>query len=154
MTASVRSLVRKTGNSIVSICCCNIQGDRVGFVEYVSRTLSSTTSVTKIIFLIFINLVTPKVRAKHEPLFNKPASEHMPPLFFLYWHFDNDTTSLKLIYMDKNTGKADVLALAAWAIQQQTILFMFIWVQPYEQGHLQTMLWAIRTDILRMKIYF
>jgi len=83
MTASVRSLVRKTGNSIVSICCCNIQGDRVGFVEYVSRTLSSTTSVTKIIFLIFINLVTPKVCAKHEPLFNKPASEHLPPLFFI-----------------------------------------------------------------------
>jgi hypothetical protein len=25
---------------------------------------------------VFINLVTPKVGAKHEPLFNKPASEH------------------------------------------------------------------------------
>jgi hypothetical protein len=31
--------------------------------------------VTKIISLIFINFVTPKARAKHEPLFNKSASE-------------------------------------------------------------------------------
>jgi hypothetical protein len=31
--------------------------------------------VTKITSLIFINLVTPKARAKHEPLFNKLASE-------------------------------------------------------------------------------
>jgi hypothetical protein len=31
--------------------------------------------VTKIISLIFINLVTPKVGAKHELLFNKPATE-------------------------------------------------------------------------------
>jgi hypothetical protein len=34
--------------------------------------------VTKIIHLKFINLVTPKVPAKHELLFNKPASEHWP----------------------------------------------------------------------------
>jgi len=30
--------------------------------------------VTKIIYLIFINLVTPKVGAKHELLFNKQAT--------------------------------------------------------------------------------
>ncbi len=30
--------------------------------------------MTKIIYLLFRNLVTPKARAKHEPLFNKPAS--------------------------------------------------------------------------------
>jgi hypothetical protein len=30
--------------------------------------------VTKLITLIFINLVTPKARAKHELLFNEPAS--------------------------------------------------------------------------------
>jgi hypothetical protein len=31
--------------------------------------------MTKIMYLVFINLVTLKVRAKHELLFNKPASE-------------------------------------------------------------------------------
>ncbi len=31
--------------------------------------------MTKIISLIFINLVTPKAQAKQEPLFNKPASK-------------------------------------------------------------------------------
>jgi hypothetical protein len=37
--------------------------------------LISTKSVTKITSLIFINLITPKARAKHELLFNKPASD-------------------------------------------------------------------------------
>ncbi len=32
-------------------------------------------SVIKITALVFINLVTPKARAKHEPLFNNPASD-------------------------------------------------------------------------------
>ncbi len=30
--------------------------------------------MAKLTSLVFINLVTPKSRAKHEPLFNKPAS--------------------------------------------------------------------------------
>jgi hypothetical protein len=32
-------------------------------------------SVTKILSLTFVNLVTPKALAKHEHLFNKPASK-------------------------------------------------------------------------------
>ncbi len=36
--------------------------------------LSSTKSVTKIIYLTIMNLVTPKAGAKHEVLFNELAS--------------------------------------------------------------------------------
>jgi hypothetical protein len=35
--------------------------------------------VTKIVFLVFINLVTPKARAKHEHLFNEPACLKLNP---------------------------------------------------------------------------
>ncbi len=45
-----------------------------GFVEHLSKTCAAQQSVTKIIYLIFINLVTPKAAAKRELLFNKPAS--------------------------------------------------------------------------------
>jgi hypothetical protein len=45
-----------------------------GFVEHLSGTYVPQQSVTKIITLMLINLVTPKARAKHEYLFNKPAS--------------------------------------------------------------------------------
>jgi hypothetical protein len=34
-------------------------------------------SVIKITSLVFINLVTPKARAKHEPLFNEPAASEV-----------------------------------------------------------------------------
>ncbi len=36
--------------------------------------LSSTTKCDKLISMAIINLVSPKAGAKHEPLFNKPAS--------------------------------------------------------------------------------
>ena len=36
--------------------------------------------MTKIKHLVSINLVTPKARAKNEPLFNKPASWHVQTL--------------------------------------------------------------------------
>jgi len=49
-------------------------GVRGGFVEHLSRTWAAQQSVTKIKSLIFINLATPKVRAKHELLFHEPAS--------------------------------------------------------------------------------
>ncbi len=48
---------------------------RGGFVEHLSWTSVAQQSVTKIITLIHINLVTPKARAKHELLFNEPASD-------------------------------------------------------------------------------
>ncbi len=52
--------------------CSTIRG---GFVEHLSPTYVTLQSVTKIICLIFTNLVTPKVGAKHELLFNEPAAE-------------------------------------------------------------------------------
>jgi hypothetical protein len=47
---------------------------RGGFVEQLSATKVAQQSVTKIISLKTVNLVTPKAAAKHELLFNKPAS--------------------------------------------------------------------------------
>jgi hypothetical protein len=47
---------------------------RSAFVECLGRTWVAQQSVTKIISLTKMNLVTPKVGAKHEVLFNKPAS--------------------------------------------------------------------------------
>jgi hypothetical protein len=47
---------------------------RGGFVEHLSPTLVAQQSVTKIIFVTMMNLVTHKAGAKHELLFNKPAS--------------------------------------------------------------------------------
>ncbi len=44
------------------------------FVDHLSQTYVAQHSVTKIITLAIVNLVTPKVGAKHELLFNKPAS--------------------------------------------------------------------------------
>jgi hypothetical protein len=43
--------------------------------------------MAKIISLIFINLVTPKVRAKHELLFNEPATVQsvLELMDQLYW---------------------------------------------------------------------
>jgi len=41
--------------------------NRGGFVEHLSLTKVAQQSVTKITYLIFMNLVTPKARAKHEP---------------------------------------------------------------------------------------
>ncbi len=46
-----------------------------GLVEHLCRTYIEQQSVTKIIPLMFINLVTPKAQTKHELLFNKPVSE-------------------------------------------------------------------------------
>jgi hypothetical protein len=37
------------------------------FVEHLSLTKVAQQSVTKITYLILMNLVTPKARAKHEP---------------------------------------------------------------------------------------
>jgi len=48
---------------------------RGGFVEHLSGTYVGQQSVIKIIYLILINLDAPKARAKHEHLFNKPASD-------------------------------------------------------------------------------
>jgi hypothetical protein len=45
------------------------------FVERLSLTQVAQQSVTKIMSLTIMNLVTPKAGAKHELLFNKPASE-------------------------------------------------------------------------------
>jgi hypothetical protein len=45
-----------------------------GFVQHLSADLSSKQSVTKIISVTIMNWVTPKAGAKHELLFNKPAS--------------------------------------------------------------------------------
>ncbi len=46
-----------------------------GFVEHPSRTQAGRQSVTQYITKIVIILVTPKAAAKHEILFNKPASD-------------------------------------------------------------------------------
>ena len=43
-------------------------------VEHLSPTEAAQQSVAKIKYLVFINLVTPTARAKHEHLFNKQAS--------------------------------------------------------------------------------
>ncbi len=51
-------------------------GLRGGFVERLSRTSVAQQRVTKMITLIFINLVTPKARTKHVPSFNKLTSVH------------------------------------------------------------------------------
>ncbi len=48
-----------------------------GFVEHLSATLVAQQSVNNIISLAILNLVTPKVGARHELLFNKPASEFL-----------------------------------------------------------------------------
>jgi hypothetical protein len=48
---------------------------RGGFVEHLSLTYAVQHSVTKIIAIIVIDLVTPKVPDKFEFLSNKPASE-------------------------------------------------------------------------------
>ncbi len=54
---------------------CNLyRQSRGGFVKQLGQTYAAQQGVTKIISLTFINLVTPKARAKHEPLFNKLAS--------------------------------------------------------------------------------
>ncbi len=45
-----------------------------GFVEHLSLTQVAQQSVTQIISVTIVNLVTPKVWAKHELLFNKLAS--------------------------------------------------------------------------------
>jgi len=45
-----------------------------GFVEHLSLTKVAQQSVTKIITLILIHLVALKAQAKHELLFNEPAS--------------------------------------------------------------------------------
>ncbi len=45
------------------------------FVKHLTQTLVVQQSVTKIISLIFANLVTPIILAQHNLLFNKPASE-------------------------------------------------------------------------------
>jgi hypothetical protein len=47
---------------------------RGGFVERLSQSKAAQQNVTKIITLIFINLVTSKAGAKRELLFNKPYS--------------------------------------------------------------------------------
>jgi hypothetical protein len=54
----------------MSFCSTNCGG----LVENLSGTLVAQQSATKTISLTFVNLVTPKARAKHEVLFNKPAS--------------------------------------------------------------------------------
>ncbi len=53
-----------------------MQRSRGGFVEHPSLTLVAQQSVTKIITLAVVNLVTPKAGAKHELLFNEPATTH------------------------------------------------------------------------------
>jgi len=53
------------------------------FVKHVSPTYVAQKSVTKIISPIFINLVTPKARANHNHLFNKPASGAYPIVEYL-----------------------------------------------------------------------
>ncbi len=47
------------------------------FVEHPSRTEVAQQGVTKIIFLIIMTLVAPKVEAKRELLFSKPASRRV-----------------------------------------------------------------------------
>jgi hypothetical protein len=47
---------------------------RGGFVEHLSLTKVTHQSLTENISLIFVNLVTPKARPKHDNLFKKPAS--------------------------------------------------------------------------------
>jgi hypothetical protein len=44
------------------------------FIEHLSLTEVAQQSVTKIKPLTNLNLITPKVGAKHEHLFNEPAS--------------------------------------------------------------------------------
>ncbi len=56
-------------------CPCFLPDYKGGFVKHLNLTQAAQQSVTKVISLIFVNLVTPKSRAKHELLFNKPATE-------------------------------------------------------------------------------
>jgi hypothetical protein len=51
---------------------------RGGFVEHLSLTSVAQQSVAEIISLTIMNLVTPKVGAKHELLLNKPALANRP----------------------------------------------------------------------------
>jgi hypothetical protein len=53
----------------------NVDTFRGGFVEHLSQTQVAQKSVTRLKYITIMNLVTPKARAKHEPLFNEPASE-------------------------------------------------------------------------------
>jgi hypothetical protein len=49
--------------------------NKPGFVEHLSPTYVAQQSVTESMAMTFMNLVTLKVRAKHELLFNKLASD-------------------------------------------------------------------------------
>jgi hypothetical protein len=49
---------------------------RGGFVEHLSMTYVAQQSVTKIIIVTIMNLVAPKAGARHELLFNEPASDN------------------------------------------------------------------------------
>jgi hypothetical protein len=53
---------------------CSTNRPRVGFVECLSGILSAEQGVRKFITMIIMTLVTLKVGAKPELLFNKPAS--------------------------------------------------------------------------------
>jgi hypothetical protein len=52
----------------------------LGFVDHPSLTYATLQSVTKIIPLAIENLVAPEAGAKHELLFNKPASGTLVPI--------------------------------------------------------------------------
>jgi hypothetical protein len=52
---------------------CSTNQPRVGFVECLSGILSAQLGVSKLKNMMLLNLLTPKVGAKHELLFNKPA---------------------------------------------------------------------------------
>jgi hypothetical protein len=61
----------KQGDLVGASCTdSSLQLDVIGIMEI----LNAQKSVTKIISPAFVNLVTPKAGAKHEHLFNKPAS--------------------------------------------------------------------------------
>jgi len=52
---------------------------RGGFVEH--PTSVAQQSVTKIIYFVLINLVTPEARAKHEPFVQKTGLRTSPTLY-------------------------------------------------------------------------
>jgi hypothetical protein len=54
---------------------------RGGFVEHLSPTSVAQHSVTKIIYFVLINLVTPKARAKHEPFVQQTGLRTSPTLY-------------------------------------------------------------------------
>ncbi len=84
---------------------------RGGFVKHLSATWAAQQSVTKIIFVTFMNLVTPRAGARHELLFNEPASVY--PLSHVFTSVKN--VPWQVLYFIKYS--AHMSKVRAWISQ-------------------------------------